>query len=335
MESITINKPDDMHIHLRQGEALPGYIRTAAKHFARAIVMPNTIPPIATVESILEYKKQIMREAPALTPLMTFKITELMSPDTVAALGRAGAVAGKYYSRGSTTNAEDGVKDLNAIHPVLESMEQLNLVLCVHAEEPSDPVLEREKLFLSQIEGIEKKYPSLRVILEHVSCKEAVDFVNNMPETFAATVTPHHLLLTIDNLMGEKLNPHLFCKPVLKTEEDRSAIQEAVLGGNGRFFFGSDSAPHPISAKECASPAAGIYSAPTAMFLLIEFFEKAGALMRLDNFTGGFGAAFYELDKNSEKVTYVKNPWEVPGLIDGVVPLYADKTLQWRLESDA
>ena len=324
-----------MHLHLRQDGALAGYVRTAAKHFARAIVMPNTIPAIATVESLLQYKKQIVREAPAFTPLMTFKIAEKMSSGDVAAMGSAGAVAGKYYPRGSTTNAEDGVKDLNSIHPVLEKMEQLNLVLCVHAEDPSDPVLEREKLFLSQLEGIEKKYPALRVILEHVSCKETVDFVNSMPKTFAATVTPHHLLYTIDDLLGEKLNPHLFCKPVLKTEKDKSAIQEAVLSGDGRFFFGSDSAPHPISAKECTSSAAGIYSSPVAMSLLIEFFEKAGALKRLDDFTGKFGAAFYELDKNSEKVTYVKNPWVVPGLIDGVVPLCADKTLLWRLDSDA
>lgn len=330
MTSFTFRKPDDMHIHFRQGKMLDAYARTAAQSFARCLVMPNTMPPIATAEELSSYGRTITAAAPGFVPLLTFKVLGGRQAEQVSQLKAAGAVAGKLYPRGATTNAEDGVAVIEEAYPVFEAMQDESLVLCVHAEEPSAPVLERERAFLPALQRIVSRFPRLRLVVEHVSSADAVAFVQSMPETVAATVTVHHLLLTLDDLLGEKLAPHLFCKPVVKFDSDRSAICAAVLGGDSKFFFGSDSAPHPQASKESGAGAAGVYSAPTAVPLLIDFFESHGELRKLEAFTSGFGSAFYRLPVNDSRVTYEKSAWEVPASVDGAVPLWAGRMLAWK-----
>ncbi len=331
MDKITIRKPDDMHLHLRQGEAMAVYVQETAAVFQRAVVMPNTIPPVSTVETLRSYRKEIESAAKGFTPLMTFKILPGMKGEEVAALKKAGALIGKYYPAGATTNAEDGISSLEQIRDVLSAMEEEGLVLSIHGEDPEAPILEREIRFFPHIEKILKEYPRLKVVMEHLSCKESLDFLSAMPERLAGTVTAHHLLFTLDDLMGGNFQPHLFCKPVVKTEKDRIALVEAVMGKNPRLFFGSDSAPHPKGKKESGSASAGVFTSPVVMPLMVELFENEGAIQFLEAFVSEFGARFYGLPLNEEKLTMVKEAWTVPDLIGGAVPLMAGKPLSWRV----
>ncbi len=328
--SVTIRTPDDMHVHLRQWPEAGEYTRRIADSFARGVVMPNLLPPVCTAEGLETYRDHIRSAAPGFEPLMTFKLLPGMKADRVAALKAAGAVAGKYYPEGVTTNAEDGIRTSSELYPILEAMEEYELILCVHGEDPSAPVLERERAFLPQYEEIASRFPRLKSVFEHVSTREAVDMVKNLPETIAATVTVHHLLFTLEDMMANGLFPQLYCKPVVKTEGDRQAIEKVVLEGNPRFFFGSDSAPHPASAKKNPPLAAGVYSAPVAMPLLIDFFDSRHALERLEDFTSRFGAVFYGLPLNSTNTEWLKTPWKVPGTVDGVIPLCAGREVSWQ-----
>jgi dihydroorotase len=332
--------PDDFHIHLRQGPELAGYVRTVAASCRRALVMPNTLPPITTPDRLLAYRRKILAavdsaevQTGGFEPLLTFKLLDSLDPDDVAALARSGAVAGKLYPEGVTTNAEDGLRDPGQAHELYAALEAASLVLCVHAEAPSSGVLEREADFLPVVESIVARHPSLRVVVEHVSDARTVAFVREMPDTVAATVTVHHLLYTIEDLLGSGIRPHLYCKPLLKRAADRDAIAEVVLSGEGKFFYGSDSAPHPRPSKECACGAAGVYSAPTAIPLLIDFFERHGALGLLGPFVGAFGASFYRLPPPAAATRFVRSTWRVPEMVDGVVPLGAGTELAWRLEA--
>ena len=318
-----------MHVHLRQGPALAGYTRRIASSFSRALVMPNLLPPISSVEGLLSYQKEIRAFAPGFQPLMTFKLLPGMTAKEIGALKRAGAVAGKYYPEGVTTNSEDGIRNTDELYPILETMEGEDLVLCMHGEEPGAPVLERERLFLPRLEEMAARFPRLRMVFEHVSTADGVALVKSLPGTIAATVTVHHLLFTLEDMMAAGLDPHLYCKPVVKTEADRSAIEGAVLEKNHKFFFGSDSAPHPAAAKTSSPAAAGVYSAPVAMPLLIDFFDSLGALDRLEDFTSRFGAQFYNLPLNRGTTEWLNVESEVAGLIDGAVPLRAGKKLKW------
>lgn len=330
MDSLKLPLPDDFHVHLRQGELLAHYAKTVAQDFGRILVMPNTVPSISSAQSLCEYRKQIHDAAPGLDLLMTFKLNAQLSSNDLQQLKDAGAVAGKYYPAGVTTNSEDGVSEFESIFPVVAEMEKLGLVLCIHGEEPGAFCLDRESLFIRRVECLARKFPKLKIVFEHLSTKAAVDAVLRLPSNVAATITVHHLLHTLDDIVGASLHPHHFCKPLPKRPEDREALRAAAFSGNPKFFFGSDSAPHVQSKKECCCGAAGVYTAPVAVPALIQIFEEAGELDKLSNFIGAFGADFYRIPRQTKKVVYVEDPWTVPEIVDGAVPLFAGKSLKWK-----
>lgn len=334
MDYIKLPRADDMHVHLRQGVTMSSYAKTVEQYAGRAVVMPNTLPPITTPRALDKYRGQITKAAPHLMPLMTFKLVSGMEPDLIQEIKQAGAVAGKLYPEGVTTNSEDGVRDIAELYPVFSSMEQNELVLCLHGESPNASALERETAFFPVVEDIARNFINLRIVFEHVSTADGVDFIGGLPDTVAATVTVHHLLFTLDDMVADGLNPHLYCKPLLKNAADRASLQEKVLAGDPRFFFGTDSAPHPRSAKEGPLSAAGVYSAPVAVPLLIDFFESSGNLGGLESFIAAYGADFYGLSRSIESIRWARKPWRVPSLIDGAVPLCAGKRLSWQLDSD-
>jgi dihydroorotase len=340
VDRITLPCPDDFHAHLRRGPAMPAYARREAASFGRALIMPNTIPPIASGRELEAYRSEILAAAPGLEPLMTFKLLPGMGADAVLDCAGAGAIAGKYYPVGSTTNAEDGVPSPEAVFEELTAMEEAGLVLSIHPEAPDAPVLEREAAFLPEVDRILAAHPRLRVVLEHLSTRAALSYVLAGPERLAGTVTAHHLLLSLDDLLGGALDPHLFCKPVLKPQADRDALRDAVLRGmapgglpaaRGRLFFGSDTAPHPRSAKEHRRAASGIYSAPSALCALVGLFEEAGALEALAPFVAGDGAAFYGLPSPAGGIVLVREEWTVPEELDGAVPMLAGRRLAWNI----
>jgi dihydroorotase len=322
--------PDDFHCHFRRGPAAAAYARRHALCFGRALAMPNTVPPIASGAEVAAYGAELRAAAsPALVPLMSFKLLPGMTARAVLSCAAAGAVAGKYYPAGSTTNSSDGLADPSEAEAALAAMEAAGLVLCVHPEDPSSPALEREEAFIPVLERILASYPRLRLAVEHVSSRGLLDFVLGAPDRVAATVTAHHLILTLDDLLGEGLDPHLYCKPLLKPCEDRDALREAVFRGEGRLFFGSDSAPHPRAAKEGPRAAAGIYSSPTAVPALAGLFEENGALGELEGFLSRRGAAFYGLAPPEGTLELRREEWTVPGELDGSVPMLAGETLKW------
>ncbi len=330
LNELTLRLPDDFHVHLRQGEDLPVYVRRAAGQFARILVMPNLTPPVTTPAALQNYRRQILNVGTSLKPLLAFKVLTSHAPEDIEPLKAAGAVAGKIYPEGVTTNSEDGVRDFRALSPFLEAMQDAGLVLCLHGEKPGAFVLDREVAFLEDFRRIAKNFPRLRIVLEHVSTKAAVEAVQELPSNVAATITLHHLEITLDDVMGGKLRPHLFCKPLAKRPEDRDALRMAAFSGNPKFFFGSDSAPHRRDRKECAEGCAGIYTMPVAMESLIGLFESAGKLPRLEDFTSSFGADFYRVPRSVETASWVRQPWMVPELTDGSVPYRAGESLSWR-----
>jgi len=293
--------------------------------------MPNIPDHVASAAALAAYRAELRAAAPGLEPLMAFKLLPGMDGETVRSLAAAGALAGKYYPAGATTNSADGVAEPGQAEEALSAMEELGLVLSIHGEEPSAPLLERETAFLPALELILSRHPRLKVVLEHLASREALAFVLSGPERLAGTVTAHHLLLTMDDLLGEGLDPHLYCKPLLKTRADREALKEAVLSGAGKLFFGSDSAPHPRAAKESRRAPAGIYASPSALPALASLFEEAGALAGLRGFVAGRGAAFYGLQAPGGSLELLKEDWTVPEEADGAVPLLAGKRLPWRL----
>jgi dihydroorotase len=331
MNTIELPLPDDFHVHLRQDAALSSYVQDVAAQFGRALVMPNILPPLTTLSAILDYKKKIIDAAPGFEPLMTFKLSPHYSEDVLLTFKSAGVVAGKYYPAGVTTNSHDGVSDFESVFPVIEIMERLGFVLCVHGEEPGEFCLDREESFIRRVETLVKTFPRLRIVFEHLSTESAVKAVYAMPDTVAATITVHHLLHTLDDVIGDGLQPHHFCKPLPKRPADRFALRSAAFSGNPKFFLGTDSAPHLRGKKECPCGAAGVYSAPVAIPLLIQIFEREDVLRKLSNFIGGFGADFYGIPRQTQKRTYVRQPWVVPEEVHGVVPLAAGETLDWRL----
>ncbi|MFA6622811.1 MAG: dihydroorotase [Fibrobacteraceae bacterium] len=331
MDTFELPLPDDFHVHLRQDAALADYTRDVAREFGRVLVMPNTVPPLTTVAGILDYKRKILDAAPGLVPLMTFKLSPAYSEDVLVSLKKAGVVAGKYYPAGVTTNSQDGVSDFESVLPVIARMERLGFVLCIHGEEPGAFCLDRETEFISRVEYLAEHYPKLRIVFEHLSTAKAVEAVKRLSANVAATITVHHLLHTLDDVIGGSLRPHHFCKPLPKRPEDRDALRAAAFSGNPKFFLGTDSAPHTQDKKECPCGAAGVYSVPVAVPILIQLFEKFGKMDRLPDFVAGFGADFYGLPRNTQTRTYVRRPWVVPESVHGVVPLAAGMTLDWSL----
>lgn len=341
MTNLRLRKADDMHIHLRQGEILEHILEQSVSQVSRAIVMPNTIPAIEDAVNLNEYRKSILvsleqinkrkKKKNNFEPLMTFKITPKSNAEQIRALKEAGAIAGKLYPQGVTTNSENGVVDFNALYPVYEAMQENRLVLCLHGEDPKSFCIEREKAFLPTLKQIAKDFPKLKIVMEHVSTADSIKLVEQLPQNVAATITVHHLWVTLDDVIGENLRPHLFCKPLPKTPTDREALLSAALSGSPKFFLGSDSAPHLLEKKECDCGAAGVYSAPVLLPLLAQIFQQHNKLDKLQAFTSEYGAQFYGLDLNQEYIELREESWVVPDIIHGVVPFMAGLTLNWKL----
>lgn len=343
MQELTIIRPDDFHVHFRQDGDLSTTVRETANVFGRALVMPNTRPPILHWPQVVDYVLTIQDKVPearsgAFVALMTIQITAETTPFDIRECDNGICPAGKLYPAGVTTNSENGVADIKMLYPVFAEMEKRGKVLCLHGETPGVYCHDRETHFLDTLAELARDFPGLRIVLEHLSTADAVRAVESLPETVAATITAHHLVLTLDDVIGDTLQPHHFCKPVPKRPEDRAALIEAATGGNPKFFFGSDSAPHPKGTKECADGCAGIFSAPTALPTLAEVFEAHGALPRLEAFVSKHGAAFYSLPAwpygmgERGTVTLRKEPRTVPDRIDKrFVPFKAGQTLSWKV----
>lgn len=344
MERLILTRPDDWHLHLRDGELLRAVVPATARCFARAIVMPNLKPPVTTVAQARTYRDRILAAVPralSFTPLMTLYLTEATPPSEIDAAKASGVIFGvKLYPAGATTHAEAGVVDLSRCHAVLARMEKLGLPLLVHGEvnDPEVDVFDREAVFIERVlSPLVRDFPALKVVLEHVTTREGVAFVESAPPNVAATITPQHLLFNRNALFAGGIRPHHYCLPVLKREPHRQALVRAATSGNPKFFLGTDSAPHVRSTKEAACGCAGCYSAPAAIELYAQVFAAAGALDRLEAFASFYGADFYALPRNSEKIALVKRPWRVPetspGLPDDpIIPLFADRMLDWQLE---
>ena len=331
-DELTIRRPDDWHVHLRDGALLGAVASDTARHFARALVMPNLTPPVRTGEEALAYRERILAVTQGLdfTPLMTIKLLPETSAEWVAGAKQAGVVAGKLYPQGVTTNSEDGWSEIEALDEAFAAMEEAGLVLCLHGEAPDAFCLDRELRFVEDtLPSIAERFPKLRIVLEHVSTRAGVAAVRGLANV-AGTITAHHLHLTLDDVIGGALHPHLFCKPVAKRPEDREALVEAALDSDA-FFLGTDSAPHLRGNKECSSGCAGVYTAPVALGLVAEVFDVHGALRQLEAFASERGARFYEVPLNEGQVTLRRGEWAVPADFAGVVPMRAGQTLAWQV----
>ena len=342
MSALVIRRPDDWHLHLRDGAALAAVLPFTAARFARAIVMPNLDPPVTTTAAALAYRERILGAVPAgarFEPLMTLYLTDRTPVEEIARAKDAGWVLGcKLYPAGATTHSAAGVTDVRSLDAVLERMEELDLVLQVHGEvtDPAVDVFEREARFIDTVLApLAARHARLRIVFEHITTRAAVEFVLNGRAGIAATVTPQHLLMNRNALFAGGLRPHHYCLPVLKAEEDRAALLAAVVRGSPRFFLGTDSAPHTRAAKEAACGCAGIFSAHAAIELYAEAFAAAGALDKLEPFASAHGADFYRLPRNSGTITLLPEPWEVPAHYPfgtgELVPLRAGERIAWRL----
>jgi dihydroorotase len=342
MDRITLRKPDDFHVHLRDGPAMPHVLAGTARQFARAIVMPNLKPPIRTTAQALNYYERIVGALPeglGFEPLMTLYLTDDTPPEEISRAKLSGRVhAVKLYPAGATTHSDAGVTRLSRCFRTLERMEELGFPLLVHGEstDPAIDVFDREKAFLEETLGPTlERFPALKVVLEHITTRDAAQFVEVTGPNVAATITAHHLLMNRNALFMGGIRPHHYCLPVLKREEHREALVEAATSANPKFFLGTDSAPHARPTKETGCGCAGIYTAHAAIELYAIAFEEAGALDKLEGFASEYGARFYGLPLNREKVTLARQDWRVPETCafgdDVVVPLRAGETIPWKL----
>lgn len=351
MQTLAITRPDDWHLHLRDAQALASVLPHSARRFARAIVMPNLKVPVTTTAAAREYRERILNtlarsiqsgvlpEGTDFQPLMTLYLTDNTSGEEIARASDSGFVhAVKYYPAGATTNADAGVTRLERAFPALEAMQKHDLPLLVHGEVvgPSVDAFDRERAFLdSALAEIVRRFPALRVVLEHITTRDAVQFVAAAGANVAATITAHHLLYNRNAIFQGGIRPHYYCLPILKREEHRMAVLAAATGGDAKFFLGTDSAPHERSAKEAACGCAGIYTAHAALELYAEVFEAAGALAQLEGFASFHGPDFYRLPRNRGKLTLRRESWRVPDAYpfagDAIVPLRAGESVGWRL----
>jgi dihydroorotase len=337
-ESLTIRRPDDWHVHLRDGEMLRHVVGHTARQFARAIVMPNLTPPVTRAADAALYRERILAALPegsGFEPLMTCYLTDTTDPDDVA-VGFADGVftAAKLYPAGATTNSASGVTDIANIRRVLERMQAIGMVLCVHGEvtDPDVDVFDREAVFIERVLApLLRELPALKVVFEHATTAEAVDFVNAMGPNVAATITPQHLHINRNAMFAGGIRPHAYCLPVAKREKHRLALRRAATSGSRKFFLGTDSAPHLRGAKESSCGCAGIFNAPFALESYLAVFEAEGALGKFEGFATEHGPRFYGLPLNEGTVTLEKAAAEVPQEIAGVVPFHAGDTLSWRL----
>ena len=334
-QTLTIRRPDDWHVHLRDGEMLKTVAPYTARQFARAIVMPNLSSPITTAADASAYRDRIVEAAgPGFTPLMTCYLTDSISADEVER-GHANAVwvAAKLYPAGATTNSASGVTDIANIYPVLERMERIGMVLCVHGEvtDPDVDVFDREAVFIDRVlKGVIRDFPALKVVFEHITTAEAAAFVQESGENIAATVTPQHLIINRNAIFAGGLRPHAYCLPVAKREQHRLAVRKAATSGSAKFFLGTDSAPHSREAKESSCGCAGIFNAPYALESYVQVFEEEGALDKFEAFASLNGPRFYGLPVNEETITLEKTEQTVPDEISGLVPFHAGETLRWK-----
>ena len=336
-QTLTIRKPDDWHVHLRDGEMLIRVAGYTARQFARAIVMPNLVPPITSVEAARDYRKRVLEVTqPGFTPLMTCYLTDRTSPDEIARGFAEGVwTAAKLYPAGATTNSASGVTDIRNIYPVLTRIEKIGMVLCVHGEvtDPEIDVFDREAVFIDRIlTRIVSDFPELKVVLEHVTTSDAADFVRS--GRVAATVTPQHLVINRNAMFAGGLRPHAYCLPIAKREEHRLAVRRLATSGLPNVFLGTDSAPHERHAKESSCGCAGIFNAPFALESYVQVFEEEDALHKFEAFASVNGARFYGLPLNEDLVMLERTEVEVPHEIDGgIVPFHAGEMLRWRLAS--
>lgn len=336
----SINRPDDWHVHLRDGETLSSTINDSAKHFSRILVMPNLIPPITKIDMALDYLKRILSNLNknlSIKPYLSLYLSTEVPVDEVYEMCKHDFILGtKLYPKGATTNSAAGVSNLRDLFPYFKALEETDRVLQIHGEVTHTDIFDREKVFIEEsLIPISKNFPNLRIVLEHISTKEAVDFVNNSSDRIAATITPQHLLFNRNHMLEGGIRPHYYCLPILKRNSDQMAIIEAATSGSHKFFAGSDSAPHPQDQKENACGCAGVYSAPFAVSLYAEAFDKANSIAKLSNFMGKFGAEFYNLPVNTDKLNLIRKPFIIPDAMplgkNTVVPLAAGQTLQWSV----
>jgi len=344
MTKITLTQPDDWHVHVRNGAMLKTVIAHTARQFGRAIIMPNLKPPVTTVKQALSYRKEILNALPAdstFQPLMTLYLTNQTSVAEVKQVAESAFVhAFKLYPAGATTHSEAGISTLVTVYPILEAMEKYNIPLLIHGEVTDEvcDIFDREAIFLEKIlTGLIQQFPALQIVLEHITTKEAVQFVESAAKNIAATITPQHLLYNRNALLVGGIRPHHYCLPILKRESHRLALVKAATSGNPKFFLGTDSAPHLSHLKETACGCAGCYTAHAALELYAEAFEKAGALDKLEGFASFYGADFYQLPRNTKTITLEKQDWLVPDHYGenniSVTPLKANEMLAWKVSA--
>lgn len=343
MQTLTLVRPDDWHLHVRDGDALKTVVPHTAARFGRALIMPNLRPPVTTTEQALAYRDRIRAAVPAgvtFEPLMTLYLTDNTPPAEIERARASGAVvAVKLYPAGATTNSDAGVTAIDKVYPVLERMQEQGMVLCVHGEvtQADVDVFDREQVFIDRVLApLVERFPALRVVFEHITTADAAAFVQSAGDNVGATITAHHLLLNRNAIFVGGIRPHHYCLPVLKRETHRQALVEAAISGSPKFFLGTDSAPHARSTKEAACGCAGCYTAHAGIELYAEVFEQAGALDRLEGFASLHGPGFYGLPPNPDRITLTKDAWEVPSAYgylgdDPLVPLRAGESVGWRL----
>jgi dihydroorotase len=340
-QSLTLTRPDDWHLHVRDGAALAAVVPHSARQFARALIMPNLKPPVTTADQAAAYRQRILAAVPAglsFEPLMSLYLTDNLPPEEIRRARQAGVVAVKLYPAGATTNSDAGVTDLRKTWRTLEAMQREGLLLLVHGEvtDPAIDVFDREKVFLdTQLMPLRAQFPELKIVVEHLTTREAAQYVAEAGRHTAGTITAHHLLYNRNAIFTGGIRPHYYCLPVLKREEHRLALVKAATSGSDRFFLGTDSAPHPAHLKEHASGCAGCYTALSALELYAEAFEAAGALDRLEGFASLHGPAFYGLPPNTGTVTLRKQAWTLPESVPfgeaQLKPLRGGETLAWKL----
>jgi len=343
MLRLTIQAPDDWHLHFRDGDMLAETVAATARCFRRAIVMPNLLPPITDAQMALEYKNRIMNAVPdknQFDPLMTLYLTNLTSSQTVIDAKKAGIPAIKYYPAGATTNSDAAVKEIEVLYPVLQTMSDEGVILLIHGEvtDVDVDIFDREQVFIETIlDKIVHSFPDLKIVLEHITTKEAVEFVSGATDNIAATITPQHLMMNRNDILVGGIRPHNYCLPILKRNIHQQALREVIATGSNKFFLGTDSAPHEKMRKETACGCAGCYSAWSALELYAQVFEELHCLDKLEGFASHFGADFYGLSRNDGTVTLVKESWRVPKEIilpngKPIVPFFAGETLQWKVK---
>lgn len=340
-EKLTLTRPDDWHLHVRDGDILADVVPATAACFGRAIIMPNLVPPVTTAADAIAYRERILAAAngAAFEPLMTLYLTESMTPETIREAKAAGVVAAKLYPAGATTNSDSGVKDIRNIYPVLEAMADCGMLLLVHGEvtDADIDIFDREKVFLERVLAPTlEAFPNLRVVLEHITTADSAEFVRqHSGDNLGATLTPQHLMYNRNHMLVGGIRPHLYCLPILKRNRHQQALRDAVASGDKRFFLGTDSAPHSKDRKEAACGCAGCYSAYGAIGLYADIFEELGILDKLEAFASFNGPDFYGLPRNTDSITLVREPWTMPAelpLAGGtIVPLKAGETVHWKL----